>query len=427
MSLKYTPFLVYADSLGTFNGSTETVSITVTGGGKSATVPVVLTKELTCAHVTFEPSQLTPGQTAALRFERENEDGTLSEFPADQEFDVMIVGGGENAGTLQSPTGSGAALSNTMAPVNYVAPAAIEGDSLIVQVAAFTYGAGGGSASLANVKGIRLLKKVPGQVTASAFTKKSQDSVMVILGKQLASSECVPAEAVIQKATLEDCDNARDLQAPARKNDNDGKGCDEASKPTSVSGFDDDLTFDIQGCIDPVSKKPRIKPTFAFFPLFYGICEKNIQEYPMTLMNIRDIAPGDTATACAMKYDLTERWQYRRQGVGGYWQNTFVTEGELITHEEAHLIHFREVADVVYTKMLHSQEYLTSESEAISIKNDPTKKQEWIQRLVKDAARLLEEESDKRYSDDEKDANLRQAETLYVMIKDLQNSYPTCK
>jgi hypothetical protein len=44
MSMKYTPFLVYADSLGTFNGSTETVSITVTGGGKSATVPVVLTK-----------------------------------------------------------------------------------------------------------------------------------------------------------------------------------------------------------------------------------------------------------------------------------------------------------------------------------------------------------------------------------------------
>jgi hypothetical protein len=44
MSLKYTPFLVYADSLGTFNGSTETVGITVTGGGKSATVPVVLTK-----------------------------------------------------------------------------------------------------------------------------------------------------------------------------------------------------------------------------------------------------------------------------------------------------------------------------------------------------------------------------------------------
>jgi hypothetical protein len=44
MSMKYTPFLVYADSLGTFNGSTETLSITVTGGGKSATVPVVLTK-----------------------------------------------------------------------------------------------------------------------------------------------------------------------------------------------------------------------------------------------------------------------------------------------------------------------------------------------------------------------------------------------
>lgn len=44
MSLRYTPFLVYDESRGTFDGSTDTVYVTVTGGGKSKTVPVVLTK-----------------------------------------------------------------------------------------------------------------------------------------------------------------------------------------------------------------------------------------------------------------------------------------------------------------------------------------------------------------------------------------------
>ena len=44
MSMKYTPFLVYDESRGTFDGSSDTVQITVTGGGKSRTIPVVLTK-----------------------------------------------------------------------------------------------------------------------------------------------------------------------------------------------------------------------------------------------------------------------------------------------------------------------------------------------------------------------------------------------
>jgi hypothetical protein len=387
----------------------------------------VVVEKSACVRVIFMPAVLTPGDTAVLKFDKENPDGTFSEFPPGQAFDVMIVGGGDNAGTLVSSTGDGPVLTGTLAPVSYIAPAAIEGDSLIVQVAAFTHGAGAGSTPLGNAKEMPLFKVVTGQVTARALTKKSQDSVMVLLGKLLASSECVPGEALIQKTTLEDCDNARDLQTPARKNDKDGKGCDDSSEPASVSGFDDDLTFDIQGCIDPVSKRPRVKPTFAYFPLYYGICEKNIKEYLMTLMNIRDITPGDTATACAMKYDLTQRWKDRRQGLGGYWQNTFVTEGELITHEEAHLKRFREIAELVYAKMLQSKAYLISECEAMSIKNDPKKKREWIQRLEEDAIRLLDQESKKSECDDEKDANLRQGETLRVMINDLQRSYATCK
>jgi hypothetical protein len=44
MSLMYWPYLVYDGSRGTFNGSSDTVYVTVTGGGKSTTIPVVLRK-----------------------------------------------------------------------------------------------------------------------------------------------------------------------------------------------------------------------------------------------------------------------------------------------------------------------------------------------------------------------------------------------
>ena len=44
MSLMYAPFLVYDERRGTFNGPTDTVYVTVIGGGKSKTIPVILKK-----------------------------------------------------------------------------------------------------------------------------------------------------------------------------------------------------------------------------------------------------------------------------------------------------------------------------------------------------------------------------------------------
>ncbi|MEK9136664.1 MAG: hypothetical protein AAB393_06030, partial [Bacteroidota bacterium] len=155
----------------------------------------VMVKNVTCARVTFVPSKLAPGDTAALMFEKE--DG--SEFAADQVFDVMIVGGGGNAGTLQSASGSGTVLTGTLAPVSYIAPAAIDGDSLVIQVVAFAYGSGGATLSVAQTKVTPLLKKVPGHGSTQSLSKKAPDSVMVALGKMLASSECVPGQAVVKK------------------------------------------------------------------------------------------------------------------------------------------------------------------------------------------------------------------------------------
>jgi hypothetical protein len=200
MSLMYWPYLVYDGSRGTFNGSSESVHITVTGGGKSTTIPVVLTKEVTCARVTFEPSRLTTGQRATLRFEKENEDGTFSEFPADQEFDVMILGGGDNTGTLESPSGSGTTLARTLAPVTYVAPTTIEADSMIVRVVALAYGSNGGSGSeIAANKAATLIKKVSKSATAASATKQMRDSAVAKFAGLLAVNECTPAEAVVKK------------------------------------------------------------------------------------------------------------------------------------------------------------------------------------------------------------------------------------
>lgn len=189
--------LIYDDSRGTFDGLTDTVYVTVTGGGKSKTIPVVLTRELTCARVAFNPMNLSVGETATLEFTKE--DG--SAFAADAKFDVMIVGGGSNPGTIQSSSGSGSFLLKTQSPVSYVAPATIEGDSLVVQVAAYAYesgGGGGGEVSSAMAKVSTVFKKSPRQITAQSMALNSNRSVLERIGKLLANNECQAGKAVVK-------------------------------------------------------------------------------------------------------------------------------------------------------------------------------------------------------------------------------------
>ncbi|MDP2883886.1 MAG: T9SS type A sorting domain-containing protein [Ignavibacteria bacterium] len=74
--------LVYDESRGTFNGETDTVYVTVTGGGKSKTTPVVLTKKLACARVAFNPTNLSVGETATLEFTKEDGSATPAQLSA---------------------------------------------------------------------------------------------------------------------------------------------------------------------------------------------------------------------------------------------------------------------------------------------------------------------------------------------------------
>jgi len=192
-------YLVYDESKGSFDGATDTVFVTVSGGGRGKTIPVVLTKRVTCASVTFTQPRLAPGETTTLEFKKE--DG--STFDAGTEFDVAILGGGSNPGSLSSSSGSGTSLTKTKAPVTYVAPATIEGDSLVVQVAAYAYnpvaggGSGGGDETSALAKGSSILKKAQGQVATQTMALNSDRAALERIGKLLANSSCTAGEVVV--------------------------------------------------------------------------------------------------------------------------------------------------------------------------------------------------------------------------------------
>ncbi len=95
-------------------------------------------KKQTCALVQFAKQELSPGDTTMLTFKKVFDGGALGDFPSGQLFDVVL----ENAsgsGFLLSSTGTtGATLIGVPAPVYYVAPDSLAGDSLVVSVHAVT-------------------------------------------------------------------------------------------------------------------------------------------------------------------------------------------------------------------------------------------------------------------------------------------------
>jgi hypothetical protein len=370
-------YVADGDMLSWFDSITVSIRVEKTADPNKFGTTDVMVKNVTCARVTFDPSKLAPGETAQLSFKKVLDDGTLEDFPADQVFDVMIVGGGGNAGTLQSASGSGPTLTGTLAPVRYVAPAALEGDSLIVQVAAFAYGSGGATLSVTEAKATPLLKKVPGQVTTQALSKKAQDSVMVVLGKLLASSECVPGEAVVVKQ----------------------KGCIDAPPCGGV--------FPVAPGIEVVSREPGFANTYldcrsntlAEFravddrptePISVSACSEggvwyfNVSTIQINtildfcqnniagkqLLNSVDDVPLISDKCCA-KQDFEGHYEYPVGGTGR--AHAYIIVPAIIAHEMKHKLDYQaiafekrgEIVDLVYSNLHPTCESYPTVQEAI--------------------------------------------------------------
>ncbi|MCX6143818.1 MAG: C39 family peptidase [Ignavibacteriales bacterium] len=153
--------------------------------------------ESTCVLVAFDTSVVSVGGSTGLQFTRA--DGTGG-FSADQLFKVIIVSGG---GALVSSTDSGTVLASTKAPVRYVAPATIVGDSMVVGVSALAFSSGGGAPAGLQVSVDSILngpapKKMPKAATVQSLSKKAWEAQMEAIAKLLADSQCpMPAKAVV--------------------------------------------------------------------------------------------------------------------------------------------------------------------------------------------------------------------------------------
>jgi len=123
----------------------ETMSISVKvkaenpGGTAQDSLKLTLTTE--CIKVNFDPTELSPGDTASLSFQRKKSDGTLEDLPSGSyTFSVMIVGGEDSSKGLfvteeEEPEG-GTTLLYASAPILYIAPPSIPDTSMKVQVIA---------------------------------------------------------------------------------------------------------------------------------------------------------------------------------------------------------------------------------------------------------------------------------------------------
>jgi hypothetical protein len=127
-----------ADYYGQFD---ETMSISVKvkaenpGGTAQDSLKLTLTTE--CIKVNFDPTELSPGDTASLSFQRKKSDGTFEDIVGEYAFDVKLVGGEENSrGQLLAGEEVGTELSGASRPIKYIAPTVMEVDSLVVQLLA---------------------------------------------------------------------------------------------------------------------------------------------------------------------------------------------------------------------------------------------------------------------------------------------------
>ena len=123
---------------------------------------VVVVKESECVRIVFADPVLAPGDTTILAFRKINADGSETEYPAEQLFDVQILAGGVDKGILLSSTGeTGITLVATQAPIRYIAPADIEGEEITVQVVASP--SSGGTVAASSMTPIPGIKSVSSQ------------------------------------------------------------------------------------------------------------------------------------------------------------------------------------------------------------------------------------------------------------------------
>lgn len=104
------------------------LSVSVPG---SNTKPKEITLQVTPEPVivTVTPSDLSPGDTAAITLKQRNADGSLTDFASGQQFEIGLWSGGENGAILLSDGTTGEYFSNVSQPFRFIAAGSTLGDS----------------------------------------------------------------------------------------------------------------------------------------------------------------------------------------------------------------------------------------------------------------------------------------------------------
>jgi hypothetical protein len=80
------------------------------------------------------PPEISPGDTALVIVKQRNSDGSLSDFSADQQFEIGISSGMDYGTLLKSDGSTGGYFSNGSQPFNFIAADSIDADSVMVGI-----------------------------------------------------------------------------------------------------------------------------------------------------------------------------------------------------------------------------------------------------------------------------------------------------
>jgi hypothetical protein len=425
----------------------QDVGITASFNGRSGKTKVAV-KPPPCLVVRLSKSTVAPGDTVNVVLLGSQFDGSLTAYPSDQLFNIWM-NSDESLGTLQSGWGEQGSWLIGPQPFTFIAATSISTNSATVQIEG-AVSSGGIAASIRNGAKDELLKqqklsvsrlmnilsgkkgnamvappvgelasKAVGITTAEG--SKGSSSLKKFLARRTGPAKiatCVPTatlEVVDKKILLPLCGDLPATSFVPLRRDDDKRGCNYDDPQSNIAGYTyidpDQLTLHVRVCSD--AGVAKLEPYVMGANIIFGICTTRVTHSHPFLKSGMTVSSKDS---CSIKADLTDRVSdYAKLGAVYDRIGSWITEEELIAHEEAHQPHamddLKELLQIEATKL---KKVTLSQSEVAHYLDDD-KAKEAVARQAKEGV-INEMRSREETPAQEHEAQMQQIEKIKTLL-----------
>jgi hypothetical protein len=408
------PVTIWAEDLG--------------GSWKSGEVEAMVMAEELCPVVEFARHRIGPGDTVSVAIKGKKADGTIVDFRPERIFDLQITEGGEyGVVRMVEWDETGSSFEGVRQPFEFIAVDSLTVDSAVVQIMGYPSLSGGGGGERSIRDGGDSTHQTPSLKKVSSEKKVARRAA---LAQMLAANECEEplGRVVVQQIAFPSCGEIPLPMISFSKGEDDDKyGCEiknPLEPPFSYCTIDEaSFVIKMRVCFDAFLKSPRSEPYILSAEGKYGICSTNVGRYQKRLLRIgQPVSPED---ACIIKADLEYRLNsiVHNHGRSFPWFQTWVTEAELLIHEEAHWPQLQEyLRKALENESNRQSKTLLSREEGARLATNQEAMQEIADRAKKNILADIKEMAEDHHDYDEVDARLMQAETIKILIDQFAKS-----